>query len=159
MGRVDNRLKNTAMPITKQRHGAMPVAGLSFPLADEILTRTQIGVGGFLWSPLNNRLDLTPNLWRILGMDPAFETVRQNLLLFIHPSHRSRARKELRTATSRRETSFEGIYRADTGNSERLRMLLIRAEITYEADLATQVQGVAIDVTSVPRLLLSVGRS
>lgn len=130
-----------------------PSRGLSLPHFDEILNRPQMGIGSFVWCRNTNRVALAANMWRMLDSEPVFEPVSGSLWRFIHVSHQRRARRDLKMAEMGRKETFNGLYRMRISD-ERILMCALRGRIRYEDQRATRVEGVAIDVTSVPRLLM-----
>ena len=132
----------------------VPSLGLSLPYFDEILNRPQMGVGSFVWCRQSNQVTLAANLWRMLGMKPLFEPIEGNLWRFIHESQQSRARRELVAATAEKHENLENLYRMRTSDDSIL-MCAMRAKIRYEGDDASRVEGIFIDVTSVPRLMMA----
>jgi len=103
---------------------------------------------------MSDTVEFSAALWRLMGFAPTSGGGEKSFLEFVHPDHRASATREFRSAISAGETVFENLCRMNAAG-DRVQMSLIRAKIVRVGKVAARIEGVVIDVTNLPKLLMN----
>jgi two-component system cell cycle sensor histidine kinase/response regulator CckA len=136
------RVVGSIVDVTDSHHTAERLAGASALLAE---TQAAAGVGSYVYDIDSGRLELSPTLFEIFGLDPAVEPRRAHILAMVHPDDRTRVEE---WAARVRKSDVPPLLMRIVRPDGRVCHTETRARRVIGDDGGARVLGLTLDVTS-----------